>query len=498
MALFGKKKQGEGDTETAEASKPEAVEPALSPEKAKRFFEHARTVHEATNYEYAMQSWLRGLRFDPSDMNALEGFFGSAALFLGSGPKAKPSKETLGAIPSKTDVDKWVQSLLAWAMKPADAALAVKSVKLASKNDLGEQAYWLGERALAVLGGEKKVKKEPFVELMESFAAVGAYDLAVRAGEAACRLDPSDSDLEVRVRNISAQSAMSGGGFDDANAEGGFRKNIRNADQQRQLDEADRISKTGSVKDRVLVEAEAAFRERPDDMPTLDKLLKALRERAQPEDEKRAVALATKAFEATGQFKYRQMAGEIEIRWARRKLGQYRDAAAKNPKDEAAQATYAKAQRKFLEMEAKLLKLRAEAYPTDLFVKYELGRRVAALGDHEQAIALFQESKNDAKVRTTSMRMLGQSFAAIGWNDEAVETLRHALTQHEDESNDEGFELRYALMVALLNKAQQDRDPAPAEEADKIASGIAMQQIGYKDIRERRQEIKQLLSELKG
>ena len=45
------------------------------------------------------------------------------------------------------------------------------------------------------------------------------------AGEIATRLDPTDGQLQVRVRNMLAQNTMSQGGFDEAGAEGGFRRN---------------------------------------------------------------------------------------------------------------------------------------------------------------------------------------------------------------------------------------------------------------------------------
>ena len=59
MGLFGKKKDdGPGTTNPAPAA-PGGME--FSPEKAQRFFERAQTVHDATNYDYAMNCWLSGL-----------------------------------------------------------------------------------------------------------------------------------------------------------------------------------------------------------------------------------------------------------------------------------------------------------------------------------------------------------------------------------------------------------------------------------------------------
>ena len=40
---------------------------------------------------------------------------------------------------------------------------------------------------------------------MEACTRVGAYDIAVKAGDLAVRLDPADSDLATKVRNLSAR-----------------------------------------------------------------------------------------------------------------------------------------------------------------------------------------------------------------------------------------------------------------------------------------------------
>jgi len=52
-------------------------------------------------------------------------------------------------------------------------------------------------------------------------------------------------------------------------------------------------------------------------------------------------------------------------------------------------------------------------------------------------------------------------------------------------------------MDALAAKAEKDNDEQAAMRADKIAAGIAIQQFSYRDVRERREQIKALLAEIK-
>ena len=78
MGLFDRFKKPASDQD-AKAAKPAGGSLEFNPAKAKAWFERATTVHETGNVEYAMTCWLSGLRFDPANIPALEGFFKSAA-----------------------------------------------------------------------------------------------------------------------------------------------------------------------------------------------------------------------------------------------------------------------------------------------------------------------------------------------------------------------------------------------------------------------------------
>ena len=492
MALFGRKKTDEdapGETsENTEATQPEPT--GYSPEKAQRFFEHAKTVGDTGNYEYAMQLWLSGLKQDPASMHGLESFLNAAVNFSG-----KPGKELLKSVEGKTDADRYAQAILAWGLKISEASLAVKAVQAAAKLGLGEQAYYLGEKAMSLVRG--KPKKQLFVKLMEAFAEVQAYDLAVLAGDAAVQMDPSDGPLSTEVKNMSASATMSRGGFDKTGEEGGFRANVRDLDKQQMLEEADRVVKTEETIDRLIADAEAEFQQRPGDIPTLQKLSKRLLERGRPEDEQRAIRLLMQGYKETSQFRFRQDAGKIRLRQLKRTLLQYQERAEANPDDEKAQQDYADAQAKYFKIEVSELKAAVEAYPTDLPLKFTLGKRYFDAEEYDQAIGLLQEAKGDARFKGQALSLLGRAFHAMEWNDEAIATYRQALDPKASLSDELRLELRYGLLCTLESKAAAERDLEAAEEAEKLASSIAIEQFSYRDIRDRRETLKKLVLELK-
>lgn len=489
MAIFSRKKSDASDGAPEESGKF-----ASEPGKAAKFFEHARTVHESTNYEYATTLWLKGLRHDPSSMRGHEAFLDSAQAYATREKKDRPSKEQAKNVSGSEEVDRYLQALLAWGVKP-DAARGMKALERAVKLDLAEPGYWIGERTLASLAGGGG-KKADLVKLMGLLQSLGAFDLAVKSGERALALDPSDGELESEVRNLSAQMTMSRGGYETTGQEGGFRANIRDAERQRQLEAEGGIAKSEDAATRVVEAARAEYESRPTDRNSVMRYARALQERGAPADEKAAYELLMGAYKQTSEFRLRHMAGDIRLRAAKRKVAQIR-AQAEGGDAKAAQQLEA-AQRKLTEMELEEYRLRVEAYPTDLAMKYELGLRHLRLEQHEDAIAMFQQAQSDPKNRVRVLNYLGQSFLAMGWVSEAVDTFRNALEALDNERDPMGLELRYHLMAALRRKAEDQRDGDTAEEAYRLASGIAIQQINFRDVREQRDAIQALVKELKG
>jgi len=469
----------------------------FSPDKAEKFFDHARTMHESGTYDYAMTLWLGGLKHNPLDVEAIEHFWSSALGFLDGAKSKKLDKESLRQFDGKTKLERMLSSLLQWGARPTDPFLAVKTVQLAAALGLKEPVRKLGERAQRVAAAQPKPNKDHFVSLLDSFESVGAFEMAVQCGDVAVKLDPTNNKLAARVRNLSAESTMTRGGFDQAGQAGGFMANVRDAGKQRHLDEADRLVKSEDVRDRLIAEAEADLAGRPDDRGAIKKYVRLLLERGTPADEKVAYETLSGAYKRLGEFGFLESANEIALRQMKRKVERLEAASKQAGATPEVVEQYEQAAAKFGEARLRAAKLAVENYPTDLTKKYELGLLHSERGEHQEAISLYQAAQNDSRLRLRVLGQLGASFAAIGWHAEAVETYRHALEVHPDAEGQGAMDLRYGLLCALQAQAEAMQDLASADEADKLASSIARQNISYRDIRERRDQLKQLLAELR-
>lgn len=514
MALFGRKKQDESSSKDASAvaggngsssgggaggtGAPGASGAGgyeFSPDKAQKFFERAATLHEATNFEFAMIMWLGGLRQDPTSIRGLEGFFRSAGAFMNSGAKG-PSKDTLKQFSEGKPIERYLNALLQWSAHPTEAAYGVRAMEMAADLGLPETSVWIAERAFGAADRDKRPRKDYYLKIMEVLHKFQKFDLAVRAGEAALRVDPTDARLAAELRNMSAESTMTRSGFDQTGQAGGFRANIRDSDAQRRLEEEQRLVKTDDTHARLIAQAKGDWDANRLDKPNIRRYVKLLMDRGNPEDETTAIAVLEEAARDTHEFSFRENAETIRLRQLRRGVMKARDEAEAG--EAGARERLGTLAREFAERRLALAQAQVAAYPTDLYKKYELGKLFLEADRYEDAIAQFQEAKADLKNRARVLHQLGLSFSKIGYADEAVETLRQALSMHATPDDATGLELRYALMESLASRAGEQGVLADAEEAYKIAASISVQQINYKDIRTHRENIKQLVGKLKG
>ncbi|MCB9849025.1 MAG: tetratricopeptide repeat protein [Phycisphaeraceae bacterium] len=494
MALFGKK-----STDDGAQSAPATGDVYLSePDKAASFFEHARTVGQTGNYEYATTLWLQGLRKDPSSMTGLESFYTSAARFAAERGKPGPTKDqarNFGGKDFHKGVERYLLALLDFGTRSGDINAAIRAMAAASAIDQAEAAYWIGERALNFAAQDPKVKKDQLLKIKEAAERVGAFDMAVKAGEFALSKDRTDAKLADELRNLSAQATMSAGGYTEQGSS--FRTSVRDAAKQQALNEGESVVKSVDAAQRVLNAAREDYESRPTDRHAVSRYVRALLENENEANEATAIDVLDRAYNDTQEYQFRKEKGRLQIRQAKRAERRAASDCQADPtnKDKAEALRGAQQTRQNIELE--VVEAHAEAYPTDLGLKFELGKLYYNAGRDKQAITLLQQAVKDAKNRIDALDYLGRAFNRIGFVDESISVLRQAIEAERSSGTHVALDRQYALMCALMTKAENDRDTEAINEAAQLASAIAMEQLDYQDILERRQAIQDLQKKLR-
>ena len=444
---------------------------------------------ESSNYPSAFAFYASGFKLDPREVAVHEEAVALAARYHSQGGEAATGK-AIKAIDDGGPMDAFVSSLYAWWHDIDDPRLAIGAIAAGIESGQREFSCAMAEKVLALArGGGRVPSVKELKRLMHLFKAAGAWNQAIIVGQNALQLKPEDSVLEKELNELAAERAMAEGGYNDiAGDEGGFRRMVRDLDHQRELEEEDSISGSGGSSDRVLERARTEWEEHPQSPDIANKYAQLLRRQATPESIKAAIGVYMQAFEATGEYRFRTAAGDLKIEQARdhlRGLESAGDAAAV----EAARG-------ELLAFRKQEYEDRAVKYPTDRGIRYQLGDIALESGDINLAMECFQKAKDEPSLRVRAGHALGRCFASEDWHTEAVAEFQEALKVLAGSDATAELSIRYDLMRSLADKAQRDKNADLAREALDICSTIARKDITYRDIRDCRRELDELVKEL--
>jgi len=468
------------------------------PEKARRWFDHARTAADSTNFEYALSCYANGIRLDPETMSAHEAMLEAAVQYMNRGGKPASSRE-IRSIEDSHPVSKFAAAEFAWMKELTNASLALKTMEAAEKAAQGEYAHWIAPRVLNLLMRQKKLSKSMLMQAKDLFFAAGAWDQALAVAQKALQIDPSDNDLSHEIQDISAQRAMDQGGYEKAaTQEGGFRAFVKDSEKQRELIESETIASNASIDQRNLERGRLAYEKAPTHPEAIAAYAQLLKKEGTPQAEELAHQIYMKGFADTAEYRFRMNAGDIRLDQARRKVELAIQRLEELPGDPTLQAELDEARKAAAELEHTEFNERVARYPTDRYLKVRLGEVEFSRGQFEDAMECFQQAKDEPKLKVRAQHMLGRCFAAESWHSEAIDEYKEAIAAIGPLEKDMELDIRYDLMVSLLAKAKVERSADLAREALDICSGIARKDITYRDIKSRRKEVDQLIRDLSG
>ncbi|MHC4992017.1 MAG: tetratricopeptide repeat protein [Planctomycetota bacterium] len=494
MAIFRKKTSEAEAPEAADGGRGTAFE--AQPEKARKWFDHAKTAAMSSNHAYALECYASGVRLDPELLSAHEAMYEVALQYATNGGKPASGREVKG-FDDGSPVSKFAAAEFAWMKDINNAGLALRALEAAIKAEQMEFGNWSARMVLALLRRSKKPNKAQLIAGKDLFAQVGAWNEAIVAGEMALQLDPTDAELAAEMKDLAAQRAMDQGGYAEAaGEEGGFRKFVRDIDKQRELEEAEAISGASSIEERNLVRAKQAYEANPNSPDAVNRYAQILKKQDTPESVREAYELYLKGYKAVGEYRFRMAAGDIKIELARRKVRALREKMASNGETAEIRDQLETARQGQLDLEATEYRERVTKYPTDRTLKYQLGLVEFDLGDFDAAMECFQKAKDEPKLRVRAGHMLGRSFARKPWHAEAIAEYREALAAMDVVDEERELDIRYDLMLSLAAHAREESSPELAREARDICSSIARKDVSYRDIRDKRKQVDQLVQEL--
>ena len=458
---------------TAPNQAPEPSEPNKG--KGKKFFDRADQVAETGSWDFAIELYLEGILREPEAIDRGHGPLWKAALQR----KAKGGKPAGFFEKNKYKAGKDPVSQLAAAeyllgKDPGNEVHMEQFFKAARSAELPAVAKWMLD-LLVESQRQKPVKarnKRLLQEMTKAFDELQEYDQAILACALLLETDRTNNVVQETLKNLQTQKTIQKGGYGDKNTS--FTKGVKNMQEQLDASERDELVQSDDFKLREIEKKRADYLETPAAPGKINAYADALIAMADEGYENEAVDVLMKAYRDTNSYQYRMRVGEIRIKQAQRRV--------RKVKDSGDNAAYAEAMKAQAQLELEEFTERAANYPTDLTVKYELGRRQYALGQYDAAIGSLQQARRDARHAVRANIMLAKSFEKKGMHDrEAVDTLEETLKGQLLE--DQEKEVRYLLGLLYIKTAQHP-------QAEQHLSRVTQIDYNYKDARTRLEQIR--------
>jgi tetratricopeptide (TPR) repeat protein len=396
--------------------------PTISPAKRKRLqqcFEHANLQMSQENYDYAAELLTQCVAGDPANFIYLQSFLsnlkkkynnnrrGSNLAFIqgrgarGAVKKAASQQDWMGVIKAGLEALKlnpWDGSTLAQ-MADAAAALGAHDVQL---------AYL--KTALEGSPNDANVNRLCAIALHQ----LGRYDEAIARWHRVEKVKPGNEEAARAIASLSVEKTIAKGGYEDPNRTS---ESLRGQQQQHQKRQA---QTTAEISPEKRLEKEIA--RHPDDISNYLELAELYVSR---EEYNKAEDVYSRAFEASdGDDDVREKWEDAQMRHLRQRVARA-DREAKRSGGEEAKQRFEELRKELNAKELEVHQNRVKRYPNNLSFRYDLGLRYQMNARYNEAIAEYQQARNDPRRRGLCLLALGQCF-------QQIKQYRLAMSHYED------------------------------------------------------------------
>jgi tetratricopeptide (TPR) repeat protein len=394
-------------------------------------FTKAADSAQRENYDYAIALFCQVLQREPAFFEARKalriaqakkgggassGFFKKMMSNAGSSPQIAKAKMALHKNPGE-------------AMAIAEEVLNGDPNNSFAHRVIVDAAQALDLKQTAALSLESLVHNSPkdkalVVEFANTVAESGtSANVAEKYLDDLIRSLPYDPDLIQAQKNLSAHKTMDEGGYGALeDGKGSFRDVLRNKEEAVTLEQEKRVQQTEDTAERLIGEYESRLPNEPGN-------LKLMRSLAELYTQKNRFLPALELYQ---RIKGSDMGSDATLDRAIADTTVRKfdfQIAQINPfaPDLAEQTAAIQAEKTAYQLAD--CQQRAERYPTDLAIRYELGQLYFTAGKIGEAIAEFQKAQQNPHKRIAAMSLLAQCFAKRGMNDSAVRTLQNAIKE---------------------------------------------------------------------
>ncbi|HEX8203279.1 MAG TPA: tetratricopeptide repeat protein [Isosphaeraceae bacterium] len=462
-----------------------STEPESNPrqQKAKAFFDSANQAALKNNFEYAIQMYREACKLVPDSLvfrQALRGVerrhFNNDPAKVGrlAGAKTQPIK--LRARTAKAQ-GHWGQVLEiceeAFVHNPWSVSISQDAAEAAEHLGHPALAQWLMESVLAQAGNDAHF----FRHLAHVYGLNENWQRAINCWERVKQLDPADETAARQINALSASATITRSGLHQ-------KIERREADATSEA-ESTSAAEVESLRRQSLTPEqrfEQEIREHPDQIGPYLERAEGFKAHGRLDEARDLLARGLKAHPNDPTLQ--EAFAEIQIARIRKVLDSLTRRTHEAPADAEARTKLAQLTAKLQEYELAEYRRRVAARPDDPHLHYELGLRLARAGQHDAAIAAFQQCRSSPERKVQALHQAGLSFEANGVPKLAERAYQEALKAVDPDDPATLNALHYRL--GRVAEAQGNLDAA-----EEHYNEVAANDYAYLDVAQRLRNLNQ-------
>jgi tetratricopeptide (TPR) repeat protein len=321
--------------------------------------------------------------------------------------------------------------------------------------------------SLEILAGNSPKDRDVVIKFAEALAQTGESSKAEKLLSDLYAAFPMDNELNQALKNVSARKTMDKGGYEAmADGKGSYRDILKNKDEAVALEQGNRQVKSEDLTEKLIREKEERLLTEPANLKVIKDLAELYTQKKQF-DTALGYYEKLKASDTGNDSAVDRGIAETTLRKFDHQISQLATAP-----DHAEQIAKLQAEKQAYQLTE--CQKRAERFPTDMQIRFELGKLYFQAGKISEAIAEFQKAQTNPNRKLQSLNYLGQCFARRNMNELAIRTFESAIKEKlifDEEKKD----LIYNLGCVLEKAGKR-------EEAIKQFEQIYAVDAAYKDV----------------
>ena len=310
--------------------------------------------------------------------------------------------------------------------------------------------------------------------LMRVYISAGKNEEAIKVGDAAYRMNPSDDEIQGLIKKASVEQSINKGKWEEDKS---FRDKLKDEEEAQKLEQASR-AKTGESGLRALIaDSIKAVEAEPQNLNNYRDLVSNYRKLGDYDSALEWLAKARQLESGRADVNLERLEGTLKREKMQTAIKEVEAELEATPEDAAIKVKLDKLLAEERQFRLEQCEDLVQRYPNEFSYRYELGQLYFEDGENDKAIKELQLAQRSPKVRISALIVLGKAYKAKGFYDLAAEQFIVAKSEIPgvtEEKKDVLYELGSAY------EQQGDMDKAIAEYKTLYGADISYRDVAQK------------------